>query len=179
MPGAFCAPIASHALEKSIRVSTPQVHRIDPAFPARMVLTVSFVVSPETGFVASVAGHDAQASSACLIPASGYQDATTSPSASQPFVVRPAIRVHRIPPNVRDDGQRPSFGRDGRSCTSDLPVGLSEIFFREGLDNPNQFEAAQQIGVLAHAISIALRSACEAWRRKSMICLPGRKSDRM
>ncbi len=43
-------------------------------------------------------------------------------------------RVHRISPNVRDDGRRPSFGRDGRSCRRDLPVGLSEIFFGRGLD---------------------------------------------
>ena len=45
-----------------------------------------------------------------------------------------AARVHRIPPNVRDDGQRPSFGRDGRSCRSDLPDGLSQIFLQKRLD---------------------------------------------
>ena len=44
-------------------------------------------------------------------------------------------RVHRIPPNVRDDDQRPSFGRDARSCRSDLPDGLSEIFSQAGLDS--------------------------------------------
>ena len=44
--------------------------------------------------------------------------------------------VHRIPPNVRDDGQRPSFGRDARSHRCDLPDRLSEIFLRAGLDTP-------------------------------------------
>jgi hypothetical protein len=33
-----------------------------------------------------------------------------------------------------------------------LPDALSEIFSREGLDNPNQIEAPQQIEVLAQAI---------------------------
>jgi hypothetical protein len=33
---------------------SPQVRRNIPAFPARMVLTASFVLAPETGFLASV-----------------------------------------------------------------------------------------------------------------------------
>ena len=44
--------------------------------------------------------------SANLTPASGCQDHTTSPSASSAFV-RSAIRVHRIPPRVRDDLEPP------------------------------------------------------------------------
>jgi hypothetical protein len=62
-----------------------------------------------------------------LMPASGHQYQTTSPSAFGAFVSR-TIRVHRISPNVRDDGQRPLSRRDARSCRIDLPVGLSEIF---------------------------------------------------
>src|SRR3982075_4640639 len=63
-----------------------------------------------------------------LTPASGRQDHTILPSAAtslvrglliahRPIRTRPAIpsrakrcRVHRIPPRVRDDGQRPSGG---------------------------------------------------------------------
>jgi hypothetical protein len=41
-----------------------------------------------------------------LMPASGHQDHTTSPSAFAPFV-KGAIRVHRIPPRVRDDREPP------------------------------------------------------------------------
>ena len=41
-----------------------------------------------------------------LTPASGRQDHTTSPSASSAFVFG-AIRVHRIPPRVRDDREPP------------------------------------------------------------------------
>jgi hypothetical protein len=44
-----------------------------------------------------------------LMPASGHQDHTPSPSASSAFV-KGAIRVHRIPPRVDDVAQRPSFG---------------------------------------------------------------------
>src|SRR5579862_4210889 len=46
-----------------------------------------------------------------LIPASGYQNATTSPSAASPLVSW-QHRVHRIPgPNVRDDRETPLSGR--------------------------------------------------------------------
>ncbi len=38
-------------------------------------------------------------------------------------------------PNVRDDGRRPSGGTGWRDFTFDLPDGLSEIFFADGLDS--------------------------------------------
>jgi hypothetical protein len=41
-----------------------------------------------------------------LTPASGRQNHTTSPSAFAPFV-KGALRVHRIPPRVRDDREPP------------------------------------------------------------------------
>src|SRR2546423_1249927 len=44
--------------------------------------------------------------SANLMPASGHQDHTTSPSASVRFVKR-TIGVHRIPSRVRDDRDTP------------------------------------------------------------------------
>jgi hypothetical protein len=46
-----------------------------------MVLTVSFMLAPETGFVVSVAGAIAEAIVANLTSASGCQAHTTSPSA--------------------------------------------------------------------------------------------------
>ena len=50
-----------------------------------------------------------------LMPASGRQDHTTSPSASAPFV-NAHLRVHRIPPHVRDDRETPLLSRrDGAS----------------------------------------------------------------
>jgi len=47
-PGARCTRSLVCKSEKHTSKS-PQVHRIVPAFPARMVLTVSFALAPETG----------------------------------------------------------------------------------------------------------------------------------
>jgi hypothetical protein len=65
---------------------------------------------------------------------------------------RPAIpararrcRVHRIPPRVNDDGQRPFGGRDGEGYRSDLGQAGTEIFSQKGLDRANQLEPFQQI----------------------------------
>src|SRR6185369_3188761 len=52
----------------------------------------------------SLADHSAN-----LMPASGHQNHTTSPSAPAPFV-KGTSRVHRIPPYVRDDRETPLRG---------------------------------------------------------------------
>ena len=113
-----------------------------------MVLTVSFVLAPETGFVVSVAS--------AMRKHCHQLDISVGTSGPHDFAVRFRCRssfrhfsVHRIPPNVRDDGQRPSFGRDGRSRRRDLPVGLSEIFLRAGLDSRLSVECVCEIGFLA------------------------------
>jgi hypothetical protein len=61
--------------------------------------------------------------------------------------------------NVRDDHDTP-LSRDGmgRACSADLPDGLSEMFFRMGLDRPNHLESLQQIGVFER------RSCCHCGR---------------
>ena len=87
-----------------------------------------------------------------LTPASGRQDHTALPSASTPLVLR-CRRVHRIPPNVRDDGQRPSYrGETGEVLEVILPDELSEIFLARGLDDPNQHDSVEQIRFCAHGI---------------------------
>jgi hypothetical protein len=48
--------------------------------------------------------------------------------------------------------KRPFPGRDVASDSADLPDGLSETFFAEGLDNPNQFEMLKKISLHAHWI---------------------------
>jgi hypothetical protein len=48
---------------------------------------------------------------------------------SNSIIRRHAARVHRIPPRVRDDRERPSEGQDGASCKFDLPDTESEISF--------------------------------------------------
>jgi hypothetical protein len=68
-------------------------------------------------------------SSAGLIPASGDQDHTISPSAPAPLVSR-CLCVHRIPrPTSVTIAKRPSWWtRDARKGATDLPDGASEIF---------------------------------------------------
>jgi hypothetical protein len=67
-----------------------------------MVLTVYFALSLVIGLFVTIIGKKF----ANLTPASRRQDHTTSPSASS-ALVRSAIRVHRIPPHVRDDRETP------------------------------------------------------------------------
>jgi hypothetical protein len=64
----------------------------------------------------------AKISFANLTPASGRQDHTSSPSASSAFVSG-AIRVHRIPPCVRDVAQRPLSEAGPNRYIADLGSG--------------------------------------------------------
>ena len=66
----------------------------NPALPARLVLTVFFVLSPETGFLSPSPAQRVSVV-AVLTPASGRRDHTTSPSASYALVLR-MTGVHRI-----------------------------------------------------------------------------------
>jgi hypothetical protein len=92
--------------------------------PRAMVLTVSFVVSPESR---ALLPPSPVAIATGLIPASGYQDATTSPSATRAFVSC-ACCVHRIScPTFCDDRETPLMrAEDARKSAGDLPVVTSE-----------------------------------------------------
>jgi hypothetical protein len=65
--------------------------------------TAYSALSSVTGFLATVADGIISAN---LTPASGRQNHTISPSASRAVRQR-RIRVHRIPPHVRDDREPP------------------------------------------------------------------------
>jgi hypothetical protein len=118
-PAAACAKV----VVESTRVS--QVTPESPGIPHAMVLTVSFVLSPATGFLATVAPEK-------LVS----QELDTSIGVSGPhdFSVRfstvrqERIRVHRIPPRVRNDREPPLGGTGRASHRFDLPDGESEIF---------------------------------------------------
>ena len=69
-------------------------------------------------------------SSACHSSAHG----PCRPALPSPDIAR-RCRVHRIPPRVNDDGQRPSVGRDGGGYRSDLGKAGTEIFLQRGLDS--------------------------------------------
>src|SRR2546430_3683649 len=76
-----------------------------------MVLTVSFVLFPVTGLYCHRRLADRSAN---LMPASGHQDHTTSPSARHARSSFAPPLVHRIPcPTSVTIAKRPSVGRDG------------------------------------------------------------------
>ena len=75
--------------------------------------------------------------SADLMPASGHQDHTTSPSASVPFV-KGNTSVHRIPSRVRDDREPPLFGT---GPDRDIPVSTDTS--RENSENQKLFRSME------------------------------------
>ena len=105
----------THSLRKRKHAAkSPQVRRKHSAFPARMVLTVSFVLAPETG-LSCLRRRVMRSIIACLTSASGCQAHTTSPSAFSAFVLC-ATSVHRIPrPTFCDDRETPLFKGTGRA----------------------------------------------------------------
>jgi hypothetical protein len=155
MPNAPAASCAIVVIERTrVTTSTPE----SPDVPARNGFTAYFVLSSVTGLfchrhqrimVLSKPGR-ADSTSANLTPASGRQDHTTSPYAATSLVrslliahrliTRPAIpsrarrcRVHRNPPRVRDDGQRPSCGVGWRQFVEMIcPTGEAKYFCKGG-----------------------------------------------
>ena len=89
------------------------------------------VISPVIGLVVTVIGGTPPAN---LTPASRRQNHTISSSASRAVRQR-HISVHRIPPRVRDDRDRPSMDRDGGAYEV-ICVRRERKYFREqGLDS--------------------------------------------
>ena len=115
------APAASCALWGSeyAHEYSQRRHRKHPAFPTQWFYGL-YVISPGTGLFCP-RHFRGIVSRENLAPASGRQDHTTSPSAAAPLVLR-RIRVHRIPPRVRDDAYAPlvEAGRRGEYTISDF-----------------------------------------------------------
>jgi hypothetical protein len=120
-------PAVSRAVEKSTRASHHGSHRECPAFPARMVLTVSFALFPGTGLSCPRRPWEALAS----------QELDTSVGAPEPrdFVVRAMlVRLSTWPrpphpaPYVRDDRETPLLpGQDDSALLLFLPCGQVEF----------------------------------------------------
>src|SRR5271168_1936279 len=85
---------------KSTTSKSPRSHRFHPAFPARLVLTGSFVLSPVIGLVCHRRRPRCRSIVTHLMPASRHQDHTTSPSASHAFVLSREKRPPHPVPNV-------------------------------------------------------------------------------
>jgi hypothetical protein len=107
-----------------------QSHRrfdpVKPAFPARMVLTVSFVLSPVIGLSCHRRWPRCESILANLMPASRHQNHTTSPSANRRIRQLRSSRPSHPAPNVRDDREAPLLrARDARINAGDLPDGAT------------------------------------------------------
>ena len=93
------------ACNKKRRRQVPQVQPERPGLPCAMVLRLIRDLPGVPGLLASVPRALERQG---LIPASGDQDHTISPSAPASRVNR-CQGVHRIPPDVRDDAYAPPF----------------------------------------------------------------------
>ena len=124
-----CAPHprsrVQYAQSKSAHEHTGSAGASRPSL--RNGFTAYFVLFPENGSFASVA-PEKLSFLADLTPAPRRQNHTTSPYASAALVSRD-LGVHRIPPRIRDDRERPSScGDDGTEYASDLGKKGSEKF---------------------------------------------------
>ena len=136
MPGAKPAPIASRANEKSTRAKSLQVKPYNRHSPRDGFNGFLRSLPGEPGFVVSVIGAMRLSIVTDLIPASGYQNATTSPSA----IMRLRRLRQRRPPhpalNTCDDREAPSLYERGTARKMRLILAAEKgiYFLREGLD---------------------------------------------
>jgi hypothetical protein len=100
------APAVSCARCTANAHTSIQVQRRQSGLPCAMVLRFPSCSPWRPGFLATIASRNNPQD---LTPASGRRDHTTSPSASR-AVRQKRIRVHRIPPHVRDDREPPLVG---------------------------------------------------------------------
>ena len=146
---------------KAHQHSHHRFNRISPAFPARMVLTVSFALSPETWLFClrhrRNAKHRRQLDT-CLGVSGPHDFAVRVDTARLATSTRPS---HPAPRFVTI-GRNAPLSRDRMARTSiyDLPDEQSGIFFARGLDDPNQIESPEENSLCAHVIAAA------PWPRK-------------
>src|ERR1700760_3083998 len=89
---------------------------------------------------------------------------------SAPFVKSASASIAPRP-NVRDDGQRPSFEAGWRTYATDLGRRERKMFFRTRLDRANQIETARQIRVCAQRAGAFLRAGDRPVSRPTMALL--------
>jgi hypothetical protein len=148
-PGASCA----HGGSENAHEYSQRVHRNSPALPHAMVLTAASYSPRRSGFLASVASRILSARLDASVEASGPHDLAVRFSAAR----QEHVRVHRIPPRVRDDRDTPLLvGRDRDGYGSDLGRHGTEISFAMGLDSPNHTKSSPS-GVVFFLTSPRLR----------------------
>ena len=102
MPGARCARSLACKIKKHTSIVTT-VTPDTPGIPRAMVLMVSFVISPVIGLVCHRRNRSCLRSLDASVEASGPHDFAVRVST----VRQRCLRVHRIPPRVRDDREPP------------------------------------------------------------------------
>jgi hypothetical protein len=121
-PAAACAEV----VVESTRIS--QVTPESPGIPRAMVLTASFALSPATGLSCHRRLRTCIRKLDTSVGVSGPHDFSVRFSA----VRQERIRVHRIPPRVRDDREPPLCGTgQGESIKLFLPSEEAKNFSRE------------------------------------------------
>src|SRR5277367_6009378 len=150
MPGARC----THSLVCKGRKHTSIRHRYtgsDPAFPAQWFYGLLRALPGDRAFLSPSPLRSSLLKD--LTPASGRQDHTTSPSASNIIRLVTLPRPSHRAPNVRDDRETP-LSWDGMA--GDKPViwveRKAKCFRERGLDVPNQIGLAEQIAVSTQTI---------------------------
>ena len=130
MPGARCTRSLACKIKKHTSKS-PRSRRNHPAFPAQWFTTYN-VIFPVIGLC-------------CHRRLRNYfrqLDASVEASEPHDFAVRlRAVRqrhisVHRIPPRVRDDRERPCMGRDGGAYEVIWPKRECKCFCKWGWTHP-------------------------------------------
>ena len=143
MPGARPHPQPRMRMKKAHElVTTGQPN--NPAFPARLVLTVSFALSPVIGLSCHCHRRRCESIIANLTSASRCQDHTTSPSETARSSAAQASSIASRA-NVRDDRDTPLlWAGTGGACRDDLPVGARGNFvFTEPLYGTDRLSRAR------------------------------------
>src|SRR5579872_4712201 len=147
--------------EKAHELQSPQVWPDRPAFPARLVLTVSFVLFPVIGLFCHRCRSRCASIVTCVTQASRRQNHTTSPSATSVTRQLTASRPSHPAPYVRDDGQTPLLrAQDARRSASDLPDGANRIFSAKGLDGRLSVDWLWEIRSLAQPKPLSPQHWC-------------------
>ena len=154
MPDAQAHPqphVQSKKAHELVTTGSPHI----PAFPARLVLTVSFVLSPVIGRFVTVAPEKRQLLMG-VTPASRHQNHTTSPSGLIAFVWRNKPSIASRSPTSVTIAKRPSYrARDARRNAGDLRM-RSTVWDRDQL--------ARRANQSRHARQRQVTSKCRAHR---------------
>jgi len=163
MPGALLAPIALRANRKDTQAEVTTGQAASHDIPRAMVLTVSFVLSPETWLCCLRHRRDAKHRrrlDTCLGVSGPHDFAVRTPRRPSSHTAASTA----FQPNARDDRETPLMrDRMARACSYDLPDEQSGIFFARGLDRANQLDVVAENRRYAHA-SETLKTASRSPR---------------